>query len=108
MSSEAGHPGACKRRIDASFDNHGRAMPARSVATGKERRAGEPAIAVNEKFDPVIVAKNLSILWLRCVRKRTGGFQTRPYESQLFFAPSALFAAILLSLSQAALGFNLA
>ncbi len=38
-----------------------------------------------------------------------GGFQTRPYEFQLFFAPFALFAAILLiGCTYVARGFNLA
>ena len=77
---------ARKRRIDAALDQP-RQRDAGKIGgdQGNNAEQEQPAVAVNEKLDPVVVAKNLSILWFAVgVRKRTGRVsEARAYESQL-------------------------
>jgi len=115
-----------QRRVDAALDQP-RQGDAGEIGgdEGNNAEQEQPAVAVNEKLDPVVVAKNLSVLWFavggnklvissagnnRIGRATTGGC---PYKSEFFFAFFALFSVkfpipIHIYCCFVALGFNLA
>ena len=68
-----------QRRVDATLDQP-RQGDAGEIGgdQGNDAEQEQPAIAVNEKLDPVVVTKNLSILWFGAARKRRGRVSNPP------------------------------
>jgi len=56
-------PGA-QRRVDAAFDQPWQGQTGKIGGDqGKNTEQEQPAVAVNEKLDPVVIAQNLRVLW---------------------------------------------
>ena len=52
------------RRVDAAFDQPWQGKTGKiSGDQGKNAEKEQPSVAVNEKLDPVVIAKNLCVLW---------------------------------------------